>query len=507
LGRRSTVETTKRGTSCRIYLANHPFTLDRFRAGVRIQSRPLEHFSSRRNAPATLPNRMNQGRSTTIGPVAVAPRSVDVLHRFHPYCARFPSEIAEAAISELTGKGDSVCDPFCGSGTSLVAGLIQGRRVVGSDIDVLAGMLTMVKCAPREAGLYQGWRRRFVAELEDAFETIKRNWPPRSVPGPGTTWRVGELALSLPSFPELHYWFPPQVVALLAAVSNLAHKCQSSHYEQVALVSLSAAIVAKWPNSLSYAMDIDHTRPHWRIQYFRGDQALKGYLKRLDRTIECLNGLYVKYKEAGVLKKLGRLSEIYYPHDARKALPVPAESQALIVTSPPYFNAVDYPRAHRMSVCWMNGHAPVDLASRRNYIGLRHVIDFDSKDWLTSHANLRALVPAKLRCETLGTRLTAFFADLSDSLTEIWRLLRPGGHVVAVIGDNRVRGELVKSHLAFVRLAEETGFVEVERRRRAIDDVKRRFPVGPFGFDGPMTHEHLCVLRKPKPRSRSMKKS
>src|SRR5438034_2120978 len=241
---------------------------------------------------------MNHGRSTTTEPPADAPRSLDVLHRFHPYCARFPSEIAEAAIKEFTARGDSICDPFCGSGTSLVAGLVHGRRVVGGDIDVLAGMLSTVKCGPEEPGLYRAWRRRFVSELEDAFETIKRNWPPSAIPRPGSTWRVGRLALPLPSFPKLHYWFPPQVVAFLAAVSDVSHRCRSSHYEQVALISLSAAIVAKWPNTLSYAMDIDHTRPHWRVRYFHGDEALKGYLKRLDKTIECLNGLHLAYKQA-----------------------------------------------------------------------------------------------------------------------------------------------------------------------------------------------------------------
>src|SRR2546426_7047916 len=223
---------------------------------------------------------MNHGRSATTEPSSGAPRSLDAFHRFHPYCARFPSEIVEAAIKEFTGKGDSVCDPFCGSGTSLVAGLVHGRRVVGGDIDVLAGMLSTVKCAPGEPELYSGWRRRFAAELEDAFETIKRNWPPRFVPRPGTTWRVGSLALPLPSFPELHYWFPPQVVAFLAAVSDVSHRCRSLHYEQVALVSLSAAIVAKWPNTLSYAMDIDHTRPHWRGRDFFVDPAPKGGIER-----------------------------------------------------------------------------------------------------------------------------------------------------------------------------------------------------------------------------------
>lgn len=70
------------------------------------------------------------------------------LHRFHASRARCPSEIAESAIRTYTAPGDSVLDPFRGSGTSLIAGLVRRGRVVGSAIDVLAGMLTAVTCAP-----------------------------------------------------------------------------------------------------------------------------------------------------------------------------------------------------------------------------------------------------------------------------------------------------------------------------------------------------------------------
>jgi DNA modification methylase len=44
--------------------------------------------------------------------------SLESLHRFHPYCARFPSELVEAALEKYTKPGDSVFDPFCGSGTT-----------------------------------------------------------------------------------------------------------------------------------------------------------------------------------------------------------------------------------------------------------------------------------------------------------------------------------------------------------------------------------------------------
>jgi DNA modification methylase len=433
--------------------------------------------------------------------------SLELLHRFHSYCARFPSEIVEAVLESYTKPGDSVFDPFCGSGTTLVAGLAHQRKVIGADIDTLAGMLSEVKCTPYPPERYAQWRTQFVAKLAQAFEEIARAWRPCSPPRPGTRWALGSLELRIPEFPELNYWFPPQLTAALATIAATAQQCQEPHYERVALIALSASIISKWPNTLSYAMDIDHTRPHRRLRQFTLDQVLTTYVSRLDRSLACLGTLYQVYRDAGVHDTLIDVSCVIYPHDAREPLQaVREESQELVITSPPYFNAVDYPRAHRMSVCWMNGYAPADLASRRNYIGLRHAPEFSLDDWLRTHPTAHRLLPAQiLSHHTLGKRLCAFFADLEIVLHQIWRALKPGGHAALVIANNVIKGHRIASHKVLMGLATDIGFMTVRTTPRAIATLHRRFPVGPFGFDGPMTHEYLVVLQKPyrRPRRRA----
>ena len=151
---------------------------------------------------------------------------------------------------------------------------------------MLAGLLSAVKCEPCPSRKLRspGKARGFAARLGvDFAEIASSSWVKHAAPPPGAAWPLGSLVLPIPSFPVLPYWFPPQVTAALAAIAHAAHQCDERHFERVALVALSAAIIAKWPNTLSSAMDIDHTRPHRRFQRITLDRVLSAYLGgRLD---------------------------------------------------------------------------------------------------------------------------------------------------------------------------------------------------------------------------------
>jgi hypothetical protein len=149
----------------------------------------------------------------------------------------------------------------------------------------------------------------------------------------------------------------------------------------------------------------------------------------------------------------------------------------------------------------MNGYSPPDLVSRRNYIGLRHAPAFDPDAWLKERPAVRRLIPAAVRREeAISRRLCAFYTDLEAVVGHTWRALKPGGHAVYVIANNVIRGKRVESHRVLAELAKGLGFADSTISARAIVSLRRRFPVGPFGFDGPMTHEYLVVLRKPMRR-------
>ena len=156
------------------------------------------------NALASAP-RVGAKPARGSGPAENSHINLEALHRFHAYCARFPSEMAETAIQEFSKAGESVLDPFCGSGTSLTAGLFHGRHVIGTDVDILAGMLSRVKCFPQAPTRYAAWRSQFADKLKSVFSEIEHGWPAvAAMPQPGAEFAIGDLAVSLPNFPELN---------------------------------------------------------------------------------------------------------------------------------------------------------------------------------------------------------------------------------------------------------------------------------------------------------------
>jgi hypothetical protein len=62
---------------------------------------------------------------------------------WHP--CRFPSQIPSIAIGRLSAIGDTILDPFLGSGTTLVEAQRLGRRGIGIEINPIACMVAQAK--------------------------------------------------------------------------------------------------------------------------------------------------------------------------------------------------------------------------------------------------------------------------------------------------------------------------------------------------------------------------
>ena len=62
---------------------------------------------------------------------------------WHP--ARFASQLPTSLIGVLSGPGQTILDPFMGSGTTLVEAQRLGRRAIGIDVNPISYMISEAK--------------------------------------------------------------------------------------------------------------------------------------------------------------------------------------------------------------------------------------------------------------------------------------------------------------------------------------------------------------------------
>ena len=65
------------------------------------------------------------------------------VHRLHPYLGKFIPQLVEIFLRKFQPK--TVCDPFSGSGTTLVEAAALGINAVGSDISEFNSLIARVK--------------------------------------------------------------------------------------------------------------------------------------------------------------------------------------------------------------------------------------------------------------------------------------------------------------------------------------------------------------------------
>jgi DNA modification methylase len=88
---------------------------------------------------------------------AIAPKKQQQWHyKIHPYFTKQASNVVRAYIEHFSKKGDTVLDPFCGSGVTAIESLSLRRKAVALDIAPLAIFITKQTCvAPVDLDEFQ----------------------------------------------------------------------------------------------------------------------------------------------------------------------------------------------------------------------------------------------------------------------------------------------------------------------------------------------------------------
>lgn len=390
---------------------------------------------------------------------------------FHPFPARMPLNVAAHVVRGLSAADSVVLDPMMGSGTTLVAAREAGRFAVGFDRDPLAVLVS--RCASntfRRLSLV-GQSERILARA-NVFNRTK---------SPTLNHALSLLPREDSAF--VQYWFSDRARRQLLALSWAIDEEPPGPDRDFARVVFSSLIIAKSAGA-SYALDISRSRPHKRLDkpivlpfdaWTRRTQTAIARLPFLDATDDAAP----------------RVGE----GDARK-LPIEESTADLVLTSPPYLNAVDYLRAHKFSLVWM-GHRLDELRDLRT-------TQIGTERGMWQPDGLPDAMEARLDSLVFEARRRAmvrrYLSDLNQVLAEIKRVLRPGGLAVLVVGPSIVGPNTLDAGDVLVDLASHLGLQCIGSVTRPIAPGRRSLPPPSLVHGGALSlrmgSEVFVVLRK-----------
>ena len=412
-------------------------------------------------------------------------------HNFHSFPAKFPPQLPRKFIEALTAPGDLVLDPMVGSGTTVVEAFLAGRRGIGFDIDPLALLLSQVKVTPLDYQQVAHLGRKIVEQAQHDYrekhdrlvEMLARRWDRKT----------REFVA---------YWFAPETQIELLALINQIEQIEDVPMRAFFTLTFSAIIITK-SGGVSLALDLAHTRPH-RAKVVRdregrvvmGQDLGKEPVRRRRFMTKTLRSPFDEFEKRvqqnlrGLFHSETRqppLDGLLEPEPARygplivlgnaQALPLDNGCVDLIVTSPPYAsNAIDYMRAHKFSLVWLG--YPVDALGqkRKEYIGGEAVTDFVFEDLPGRVSHLVSAIGD--RDEKKGRVLHRYYSEMTRTLREMFRVLKPGRAAVVVVGNSVMRGRDTETQTCLAEIGRQIGFQVPEIGVRNLDRNRRMMPVG-----------------------------
>lgn len=190
--------------------------------------------------------------------------------------------------------------------------------------------------------------------------------------------------------------------------------------------------------------------------------------------------------------------------DARK-LPIRNASIDLVLSSPPYLNAIDYIRCSKFSLVWMGYRIPDLRLLRAGSVGSESV-----KGVLQSDPGVYEIIANLKLSPKLGKRdeavLARYIDDMRQAMREVARVLTPGGKAVYVVGENTIRGTYVPNSKIIIAVARVCGLNLQQRRVRSLPANRRYLPPPSAGsssapMDSRMRREIVLSFVKLKAQS------
>lgn len=365
----------------------------------------------------------------------------------------FPARMAPGIALDALGKSDRplrVLDPMAGSGTVLAVARANGHKAIGVDHDPLAVLLADVWTRTVNPGIVTDKAIEVLERARKSFCSLRSG---DAYPA-GTDEETCQF---------IRYWFDDYARRQLSALALSIARVRDASTRNVLWCAFSRLIITKNAGA-SLAMDLSHSRPHRQFSY----APVKPFNKFLPAVETVVSNCPQLLSRA-----VGPVASVRQG-DARR-LDIKSGSVDLVLTSPPYLNAIDYMRCSKFSLVWMGYTVKEIRQLRGESIGAEASSEeaFDS-EWVKSIIKQLRLRPA-LSSRNNGL-LARYSWDIGQAVGESARVLRRGGRAVYVVGDCRVRGTFIRNSRIVTMIAERNGLTLISRHCRALPANRRYMP-------------------------------
>ena len=355
-------------------------------------------------------------------------------HGFHPYPAKYTPQLVSKYLSSFCKQGNTILDPFCGSGTTIVEGAINGINSVGIDLNPIAYIVSKAK-----SNQYQNKDIQLIDKIIKQFKTLKTNL---------------SSDVQIPDFPNRSHWFQDNVCIELAKLKSKINLVENENVKDLLLCAFSKIIVkvSNQDSEVRYTAKNknipDGTVYHLFIEtLFNYVNVLKSSEYKILAKTEIFNG--------DTLSELNQFSENHFD---------------FVMTSPPYINTFDYYLYHKLRMFWLDyDHRPV----RQKEIGNHHRID--TKDFATAKKE--------------------YIDSMANIMSELSRVSKPKSSFVMIIGDGIVDKITIDMSKVISELCESSNYKIQSIESVNLADITRSFN---RKFSNAPKKEHNIILKNNK---------
>jgi DNA modification methylase len=383
-------------------------------------------------------------------------------HLIHPYPAKLLMHIPHFFLNNniFSKEGDLILDPFSGSGTVLLEGILANRNAIGADANPLARLISKVKVQSYNTTQLIKFRDQILGDL------------------------VTDSDMSFPRVPNINFWFLPHVQNQLNRLVNVIGKIDDEKYRDFYLVCFSNCIkkVSLADPRVSVPVKLNADR------YSKTHPFYHEAVRKLDSLVNI--NVYERFEEivnSNILKAetfnttfTDKYSACVVSNDARKLTKelngekfLEDESVSLIISSPPYAGAQKYIRASSLSLGWLN-YIQSNTALKElddNNIGRENYRKSDYSIFKpTGIKDADVLLEEIFKINPLRAHIAGnYLNEMRSALKESIRVLKPGGYFVLVVANNQVCGKEFRTQEYLLSIIESLGLKIV---LRLIDDIK-----------------------------------